>query len=88
MELSNLATETKNYTGAEIEAVIKSASSYSFERCTNLMDFTKDAKLKDNSQVEKSIIYNIIFDIYNIIFNNYNIILNFYKVISIKHSKK
>ena len=64
MELSNLATETKNYTVAEIEAVIKSASSYSFERCTNLMDFTKDAKLKDNSQVEKSIIYNI----YNIIF--------------------
>lgn len=54
VELSNLATETKNYTGAEIEAVIKSASSYSFERCTNLMDFTKDAKLKDNSQVEKS----------------------------------
>lgn len=49
MDFNHLAKETKNYTGAEIEAVVKSASSYSFEKNTDLLDFTKDAKLKENS---------------------------------------
>jgi len=41
--LQELAKGTKNYTGAEIEGVVKSAASYSFNRGNNLMDFTKTA---------------------------------------------
>jgi vesicle-fusing ATPase len=49
IDLKALAKDTKNYTGAEIEAVVKSASSYSFERNSNLLDFSKEAKLSENS---------------------------------------
>jgi vesicle-fusing ATPase len=34
-----LARITNNYTGAEIEAVVKSAASWSFKRGTNILDF-------------------------------------------------
>ena len=53
--LSEMAHSTKNYTGAEIEAVIKSASSFSFEDNSNLMDFRSEAVLNQNSKVCKSI---------------------------------
>ena len=55
--LSEMAHSTKNYTGAEIEAVIKSASSFSFEDNSNLMDFRNEAVLNQNSKVCKSIIF-------------------------------
>jgi len=32
----------KNYTGSEIEASVKSASSFAFNRVHNLLDFTKE----------------------------------------------
>jgi vesicle-fusing ATPase len=39
VDLEQLAKITKNYTGAELEAVIKSASSFAFNRVHNIMNF-------------------------------------------------
>lgn len=52
VDLADLAKQTKNYTGAEIEGVVKSAASYSFNRGNNLMDFTKTAQINENSKIE------------------------------------
>lgn len=41
VKIEELAKETKNYTGAEIQAVVKSASSFAFNRVHNIMDFSK-----------------------------------------------
>lgn len=41
VDLKKIATITNNYTGAELEAVVKSASSWAFNRVHNLMDFSK-----------------------------------------------
>jgi vesicle-fusing ATPase len=41
VDLLELAQLTKNYTGAELEAVVKSASSSAFHRVHDIMDFTK-----------------------------------------------
>lgn len=46
VNLNFLAKNLKNYTGAEIEAVIKSASSYALNRHHNLMDFGKNLKIE------------------------------------------
>ena len=37
---------TKNYTGAEIEAVVKNASSYAMMKGNDIMDFSKEMKLQ------------------------------------------
>lgn len=39
VDLSKLSNMLKNYTGAEIEAVIKSASSFALNRHHNLLSF-------------------------------------------------
>lgn len=39
VDLDMLAEMMKNYTGAEIEAVVKSANSFALNRHHNLMDF-------------------------------------------------
>lgn len=41
VDLKYIAKETKNYTGAEIESVVKSANSFALNRHHNLMDFSK-----------------------------------------------
>lgn len=41
VDLLKIANITNNYTGAELEAVVKSASSWAFKRVDNLMDFSK-----------------------------------------------
>ena len=41
-KLDELARLTKNFTGAEIEALIKCASSHSISRTTNILDFSKE----------------------------------------------
>jgi len=41
VNLKELASLTKNYTGAEIESVVKSASSFAFNRTHDIMNFTK-----------------------------------------------
>lgn len=41
VDLSQIAKLTKNYTGAELEAVVKSASSWAFNRVHNILDFSK-----------------------------------------------
>lgn len=42
----------KNYTGAEIEAVIKNANSLALNRHHNLMDFGKNIKIDKPGKVE------------------------------------
>ena len=52
VDLDKLSKITKNYTGAEIEAVVKSAASWSFNKNLNLMDFSKNITLSPDHQVE------------------------------------
>lgn len=53
VDLSELAHLMKNYTGAEIEAVVKSANSFALNRHHNLLDFTKNLKIENPGQVER-----------------------------------
>lgn len=49
-----MAKLTKNYTGAEIESLIKSAASYAITRSTNIMDFSAKLKIDETKlRVEK-----------------------------------
>lgn len=41
VSLEHLAHHTKNFTGAEIESLVKSATSFAFNRVHNIMDFNK-----------------------------------------------
>ena len=41
ISIADLAARTKNYTGAELEGLVKAACSYVFERQTDLADLTK-----------------------------------------------
>lgn len=41
VDLIELAKLTKNFTGAEIEALVKSATSFAFQRIHDIMDFKK-----------------------------------------------
>jgi vesicle-fusing ATPase len=41
-QIEELARLTKNFTGAEIEALVKCASSHSISRTTNILDFAKE----------------------------------------------
>ena len=45
VDLNFIAKELKNYTGAEIEAIVKSANSFALNRHHNLMDFSKNLKI-------------------------------------------
>lgn len=52
VDLNIIAKELKNYTGAEIEAIVKSANSFALNRHHNLMDFSKNLKIDKPGQVE------------------------------------
>ena len=49
--MSKLAEMTKNYTGAEIEAVVKSAASFAFFRGKDISDFAKTATITENNKI-------------------------------------
>lgn len=51
MDINELAKITKNYTGAELEAVVKNASSYAMLKGNDVMDFGKQMKLQKNAKV-------------------------------------
>ena len=51
VKLSRLAEMTKNYTGAEIEAVVKSAASFAFFRGKDISDFAKTASITENNKI-------------------------------------
>lgn len=42
---------TKNYTGAEIEAVVKNAASYAMTKNNNIMDFSKNFAIQKGTKV-------------------------------------
>ena len=41
VDIGEIAHLAKNYTGAELEAVVKNASSFAMTKGNNLMDFSK-----------------------------------------------
>ncbi len=51
VDLDKLSKSTKNYTGAEIEAVVKSAASFAFERYSDLMNFNHKVDKTDAKKV-------------------------------------
>lgn len=53
VDLKELAALMKNYTGAEIESVVKSANSFALNRHYNLIDFTKKVEFKKMGTVER-----------------------------------
>lgn len=52
VEMEALARMTNNYTGAEIEGIVKSASSFAMTRQSNVMDFSKELVINENIQIE------------------------------------
>lgn len=52
VDFDQLSKLTKNFTGAEIEALVKSASSFSMSRNYDIMDFTKEIVVRDDVKVE------------------------------------
>lgn len=52
VDLKFMAKHTKNYTGAEIESVVKSANSFALQRKHNLLDFTKEIKFDTLATVD------------------------------------
>ena len=53
VSLEELAEHMKNYTGAEIEAVVKSANSFALNRHHNLLDFKTEIKFDTPGTVAK-----------------------------------
>jgi vesicle-fusing ATPase len=51
LEISRIA---KNYTGAELEAVVKNASSYAMSKGNDIMDFSKQLEIKAGTKVTQS----------------------------------
>lgn len=51
VDLARIANETKNYTGAELESIVKSAKSFSLNRHHNLLDFSKDLVFNDKTMI-------------------------------------
>lgn len=52
VNLEQIAKLTKNFTGAEIEALVKSATSFTMTRNYNIMDFSKEIVVRDDVKVE------------------------------------
>jgi vesicle-fusing ATPase len=53
VDLQKIASMTKNYTGAELESVVKSAKSFALNRKHDLMNFTKELVFnKDTMSIE------------------------------------
>lgn len=52
VDLAKVAKMTKNFTGAEIEDLVKQAATFSFQRNNDMMNFSKDYKLNENSVIE------------------------------------
>lgn len=53
VDIKEMAKLLKNYTGAEIEAIVKSANSFALNRNHNLMDFSKNLVIDKPVLVEK-----------------------------------
>ena len=51
IDLDAMAEQMRNYTGAEIEAVVKSANSFALNRHHNLMDFKQEIKFDTPGKV-------------------------------------
>ena len=54
VDLDEIASITKNYTGAELEAVVKDASSFAMLKGNDVMDFSKAMKLTKDTKVTRN----------------------------------
>ena len=52
VDLAKIAKMAKNFTGAELEALVKSATSRAITRTNNLFDFSKEVTINEESKVE------------------------------------
>lgn len=52
VDLAKIAKLTNNFTGAELEGIVKSANSLAMNRHHNLMDFSKQVKIENPGKVE------------------------------------
>jgi len=52
VDIGKIAKLTKNYTGAELKAVVESATTHAFARATNMADFTKQVSLNEDCKLE------------------------------------
>lgn len=52
VSIDSLAKQTKNYTGAEIEGLVKSAASFSLNRANNLFDLQARAEINKDAKIE------------------------------------
>ncbi len=59
VNLTELASLTKNYTGSEIEGVVKAASSYVFFRAVNMKNFDENPVINADDKVSRSISFNL-----------------------------
>lgn len=48
-QIEELARLTKNYTGAEIEALVKCASSHAISRTTNILEFSQELRIEEKA---------------------------------------
>jgi vesicle-fusing ATPase len=55
VDLSELSKITKNYTGSEIEGVVKAATSYIFFRSVNMKNFDENPTINPNDRVTKGL---------------------------------
>lgn len=52
VNIDKIAKITKNYTGAELKAVVESATTHAFARATNMADFSKQVSLNEDCKLE------------------------------------
>ena len=54
VNIPDIAKIAKNYTGAELEAVVKNASSFAMTKGNNIMDFTKTLEIKAGTKITQN----------------------------------
>lgn len=54
VSLAEVARVAKNYTGAELEAVVKNASSYAMTKGNNLMDFSRQLTIQAGTKITQT----------------------------------
>lgn len=63
VDLYWIAEQTKNYTGAELESLVKSANTFALNRQLNLTDFTKEIDFRKECFVEKQDFENALLEV-------------------------
>ena len=57
VNLAELAKLAKNYTGAELESLVKNASSFAMTKGNDIMDFSKEMEIKAGTSINQKDFY-------------------------------